>query len=78
MPTILQLFGLSFLIFTRDHEPPHVHVRCSDGVAKFKVTKDEVTLLENNGLKSKDIKLAESILEENKEYVVSQWIKIHG
>lgn len=78
MPTILQLFGLAFLIFTRDHQPPHVHVRSQEGEAKFKVTSDEVVLIENRGLKPKDLKLAESILEENKEYVVSQWVKIHG
>lgn len=78
MPTILQLFGLAFLIFTRDHLPPHVHVRGHDGEAKFRVTLDEVTLIENRGLKPKDLKLAESILEENKEFVVNQWTKIHG
>lgn len=29
-------------------------------------------------MKPKDLKLAESILEENKEFVVEQWVKIHG
>lgn len=78
MPTILELFGLSFLIYTRDHLPPHVHVRSQDGEARFQVTKEEVTLIENRHMKPKDLKLAESILEENKEYVVEQWVKIHG
>jgi len=26
MPEILRLFGLKFYIYTRDHQPPHVHV----------------------------------------------------
>lgn len=78
MPTILDLFGLLFLIYTRDHQPPHVHVRSQDGEAKFKVTLEEVTLIENRKLKPKDLKLAESILEANKKYVVEQWVKIHG
>lgn len=78
MPTILDLFGLLFMIYTRDHQPPHIHVRSQDGEAKFKVTREEVTLLENRRMKPKDLKLAESILEANKEYVVEQWVKIHG
>lgn len=78
MPTILELFGLAFRIFTRDHEPPHVHVFSQDGAAKFKVTLDEVTLLENKHMKSKDLKLAESIIEGNKEHIVNEWVKIHN
>ena len=35
MPEILRLFGLIFSIYTRDHQPPHVHVRNADGEAKF-------------------------------------------
>lgn len=77
MPTILELFGLLFLIHTREHLPPHVHVRSQDGEAKFRVTKEDVTLIDNKGMKPKDLKLAESILEANKEYVVEQWVKIH-
>lgn len=78
MPTILQLFGLAFMIYTRDHLPPHVHVRNQDGEAKFSITETEVSLIENKGLKPKDLRLAESILEENKLYVLTQWVKIHG
>lgn len=29
-------------------------------------------------MKPKDVKLAESIIEENKELVVTEWIKIYG
>lgn len=66
------------MIFTRDHLPPHVHVRSQDGEAKFSVSKEDVILIENRGMKPKDLKLAESILEENKTFVVEQWVKIHG
>ena len=77
MPTILILFGLKFRIYVRDHEPIHVHVISQEGEAKFKVG-EEVTLMENKGMKPKDVKLAESIIEENKELVVTEWIKIYG
>ena len=34
--------------------------------------------MENKGMKPKDLKLAESIIEENKELVITEWIKIYG
>ena len=67
MPEILRLFGLIFSIYTRDHQPPHVHVRGTT-----------IELEKNCGMKNKDIRLAEAILEENKDLVISNWVKIHG
>lgn len=77
MPTILILFGLKFRIYVRDHEPVHVHVLSQDGEAKFQVS-DEIRLMVNKGMKPKDIKLAESIIEENKELIITEWVKIYG
>lgn len=34
--------------------------------------------MDNKGMKLKDLKLAESIIEENKELVITEWIKIYG
>lgn len=77
MPEILRLFGLKFYIYTRDHKPPHVHVVSQDGSARFAIT-EVVLLLENAGMKSKDLKMAEAIIEDNKEIIISEWVKIHG
>lgn len=77
MPTILILFGLKFRIYVRDHEPVHVHVLSQDSEAKFQVG-DEIRLMVNKGMKPKDIKLAESIIEENKELIITEWVKIYG
>ena len=49
----------------------------SDGEAKFQVG-DEIRLMVNKGMKPKDIKLAESIIEENKELIITEWVKIYG
>ena len=46
MPTVLDLFGLKFIIFTADHQPPHCHVKSVNGSAKFEI-KDEVKLIES-------------------------------
>lgn len=77
MPEILRLFGLKFYIYTRDHKPPHVHVISADGEARFLVS-DTIELMSNHGMKNKDLRLAESILEENRELVAENWVKIHG
>ena len=71
MPTVLMLFGLKFRIYTAEH------VTSQDGQAKFEIL-DTVKLIENKGLKPKDLKLAESILEENLELIQNEWKKLHG
>lgn len=76
MPTVLELFGLKFLIFTAEHQPPHVHVKSSNGSAKF-VIWEEVKLVSST-LKPKELKLAEYVLEENIEHILNEWKKIHG
>ena len=77
MPTVLILFGLKFRIYTAEHKPPHCHVTSQDGQAKFEI-KDEVILMENRGLKPKDLSLAKAILEENLELIQEEWKKLHG
>ena len=76
MPTLFKLFGLIFRIYTRDHQPPHVHVISQEGEAIF-IIDQEVTLKDNNGMKPKDVSLAVSILEENKELILEEWNRLH-
>ena len=77
MATLFKLFGLIFRIYTRDHQPPHVHVISQEGEAIF-IIDHEVVLKDNKGMKPKDVSLAVSILEENKELILEEWSKIHG
>ncbi len=49
--------------------PIHVYIKNADGNAKFNV--NPVELLENKGIKKKDLLLAESIIEENKELIIN-------
>jgi hypothetical protein len=71
MPELLRIFGLRFFFYSNDHLPPHLHVRNADGEARFTI--DPVKCIENNGLKAKDLFLAESIMEENKEIFLARW-----
>ncbi len=76
MPTLFIIFGLRFFFYSNEHLPIHVHVRNADGEAKFEV--DPVQLVDNKGIKRKDISLAESLIEENNEIIIAKWKEYHG
>ncbi|WP_026632738.1 DUF4160 domain-containing protein [Dyadobacter alkalitolerans] len=76
MPTLFIIFGLRFYFYSNEHLPIHVHVKNSDGEARFEV--DPVKLISNKGIKKKDISLAESLIEENKEIIIAKWHEYHG
>ena len=73
MPELFRMFGIRFYFHSREHEPIHVHVENADGEAKFEILPHGVILKENYGLKPRDLKLAEAILEDNKELAISEW-----
>ena len=71
MPEIFRIFGIRFFFFSNEPLPVHIQIRNGDGDAKFGIR--PVRLQENNGMKSKDIHLAESIIEENEELIEQKW-----
>ena len=71
MPTIIYLFGLRFFFYSEEHLPIHVHVQNGDGRAKIIVSNLEV--VENNGIKPRDIKKAITIVEEYREDIIKAW-----
>ena len=77
MPTVLSRDGYSFLFYSNEHEPIHVHVRTGSGKAKFDVTED-VTLLESKGMKVQELRKAQELAEENVETIRSKWHEYFG
>jgi len=71
MPEIFRFFGIRFFYFSNEHLPIHVHIKNADGTAKFSVS--PVALIENKGIKKKDLLLAESIIEENQTLIIEHW-----
>lgn len=71
MPELFRLFGIRFFFFSNEHLPIHVHIENSDGDAKFEIS--PIRLVSNHGMKNKDLKLAESIIEENEELIEKRW-----
>ena len=72
MPTLFFYLGLRFFFYSNDHEPIHVHVSSGDAEAKFRIN-PEIVLIENNGLKSREIRQAIMAIEENKEVIIERW-----
>ena len=72
MPQLFTVFGFRFMFYSNDHEPIHVHVVKGGCEARFQV-EPEVSLLDNKGLKPAELKLAESLVEENKEMIIARW-----
>jgi hypothetical protein len=59
------------MFYANDHEPIHVHVVKGGASAKF--TLFPVELVRNNGLKPSEIKLVESLIDENQEIIAEHW-----
>jgi len=70
------MFGMRFFFYSLEHLPIHIHVRNSDGTAKFEV--DPVRLVESKGMKVRDLGLAEALVEERKDEIIAKWKEIHG
>ena len=81
MPTIFVFFGLRFVFFSNDHEPVHIHVIKGKGKIKeyaiYQVVPN-ITLIENKGLKSNELKMAEMIIDENKDIIIDNWSRFFG
>ena len=72
------MFGMRFFFYSREHEPIHVYVKSADGKAKFDILPEGIVLVKNEGLKPKDVKAAEMVLEENKELAIEKWNEYFG
>lgn len=72
MPTVFILFGFVFKFYSDDHEPIHVHVEKDGHEAKYNVS-PEVMQVYNHGFKKNEIKMIESVIEENVEVIIDRW-----
>ena len=63
---------MRFQFFSKEHLPIHIHV-IKDNVSAKWVLEPIVALVENNGMKPQELKLAECIIEENRDIIISTW-----
>lgn len=71
MPTIFIVLGFHFMFYSNEHMPIHIHVKKGGASAKFSLS--PVCLVENHSMKPAEIKMAESIIEENVEIIAEHW-----
>lgn len=72
MPTLFEIFGLRFFFFSNEHEPIHVHAENGDGRVKVQVL-PEIKIVENKGMKPKDIKKVLNIVTMYKSEICDEW-----
>ena len=56
----------------------NIYVKNADGRAKFDILPESIVLVKNDGMKIKDIKAAEMVLEENRELAIEKWNEYFG
>lgn len=79
MPVVLRIDGLSFVIFTDDHAPPHVHV-FGDGEAKIEIGGDgqPSRMIYAIDMKGSTQRRALRGAAANQTMLLAKWVEIHG
>ncbi len=76
MPTVLREGRWAGSIYTRDHPPPHVHVRGSSG--EVTVTLSPVGVQRIRGLADHEALEAVRLVVDHREHLLACWRRIHG
>lgn len=75
MPTIIQERGFRVVIHLHDHFPAHVHVRKAGQQARIGLSPVEIW---DSEFTPGDTRRALSIVEANRDILLSEWRSIHG
>ena len=75
MPELFRFYGFLFYFYSREHEPIHVHVEGSGGLAIFDYDEsmDEFVIREKRNIKSNDLKRIREVIDNNKDIIVNRW-----
>lgn len=71
-PTVFQHKGFRFFFFSKEESRKHVHIYCGDGEAKFWL-EPAIEMADNFGLKRKQLREVQGIIEERKDEIISAW-----
>jgi hypothetical protein len=72
MPTLFEIDGYRFFLYSNEHRPIHVHVRRGGGEAVFEV-ENGVELRESQGLKVQELARAEQLALEHRQRIIDGW-----
>jgi len=77
MPTVLRTGPYRFFFVSLDYdEPPHVHVRRENRVAKFWL--DPVALQETGRFSRTELNGIAKLVNEHREYLLERWHEFFG
>lgn len=76
MPTVLRVGRFRFHFYSDEgREPPHIHVRASEGECKFWL--EPVQLARNNGLAPHVLREIERIIEQHQPHLKEKYDEFH-
>lgn len=76
MPTVLRVGPYRFHFYSDERgEPPHIHVRTSEGECKFWL--DPIVLAKNRGLAAQVIRTIERLVYEHQQYLIEKYNEYH-
>lgn len=82
MPTVLRRASFRVVIFLppREHAPPHVHVRNTDGETVIELAGygRQQRVRSVGGMRTPDVVRAFRIVEAHTPLLIAQWRKYHG
>lgn len=78
MPEIFRAFGFSFLFFSHEHDPIHVHVIGKYGNAKYIWDGKEFVFYEQYNIKANDLKKIKMMIDENSDLIIKYWNRYFG
>jgi hypothetical protein len=80
VPTILRFRGFNIVIYTRDHEPAHVHARGAGVQAIFLLpcAGGEVEVRGRFGTSQQEEAMLARFIEENRDILCKAWEDLHG
>ena len=73
MPEVFRFYGFSFFFYSREHEPPHIHVEGNGGMAKFDWDGKEFVQVEKAGIKANDFKKIKKMVDDNADIILKRW-----
>lgn len=77
MPTLLRIEGFRFYFFSDERqEPPHVHVRRGDGIAKLWLR--PVRFASSSGFSRTELRRIRELTFEQQVFLVERWNEYFG
>lgn len=78
MPEIFRAFGLVFVIFPDDHDPPHVHVFHGGETCKIYLAGPRVAEKPRCSLSVANLRKALRLVRDNRARLLDEWENLHG